>query len=106
MTTSTTPLSPAALRDLAHVLDDLIPPSGDGRLPGAGGLGLAAYLDTALDVMPELKAMVAAMEADFIKFYNDGNKAAGTRVRGAMQDLKNFAQTVRTEVQAKKNEKA
>jgi len=54
----------------------------------------------------ELKAMVAAMEADFIKFYNDGNKAAGTRVRGAMQDLKNFAQTVRTEVQSIKNEKA
>lgn len=53
----------------------------------------------------ELKAMVAAMEADFIKFYNEGNKAAGTRVRGAMQDLKNFAQTVRTEVQAIKNEK-
>ena len=52
----------------------------------------------------ELKAMVAAMEADFIKFYNDGNKAAGTRVRGAMQDLKNFAQTVRTEVQSIKNE--
>lgn len=52
----------------------------------------------------ELKAMVAAMEADFNKFYNEGNKAAGTRVRGAMQDLKNFAQTVRTEVQAIKNE--
>ncbi|MBK9035634.1 MAG: histone H1 [Myxococcales bacterium] len=52
----------------------------------------------------ELKALVAAMEADFIKFYNDGNKAAGTRVRGAMQDLKNFAQQVRTEVQALKND--
>ena len=53
----------------------------------------------------ELKALVAAMEADFTKFFNDGNKAAGTRVRGAMQELKNFAQAVRTEVQAKKNEK-
>lgn len=52
----------------------------------------------------ELKAMVAAMEADFNKFYNEGNKAAGTRVRGAMQELKNFAQAVRTEVQAIKNE--
>jgi hypothetical protein len=52
----------------------------------------------------ELKAMVAAMEADFTKFYNEGNKAAGTRVRGAMQELKNFAQQVRTEVQAIKNE--
>ena len=51
----------------------------------------------------ELKALIAAMEADFTKFYTDGNKAAGTRVRGAMQDLKNFAQQVRTEVQAIKN---
>lgn len=44
------------------------------------------------------------MEADFTKFFNDGNKAAGTRVRAAMQELKNFAQTVRTEVQSIKNE--
>jgi hypothetical protein len=52
----------------------------------------------------ELKALVASMEADFTKFFNDRNKAAGTRVRGAMQELKNFAQTVRTEVQAIKND--
>lgn len=51
----------------------------------------------------ELKAMVAAMEADFEKFYRDGNKAAGTRVRNAMQELKNLAQTIRTEVQSIKN---
>ena len=61
---------------------------------------------TTMSRFEELKALVAAAEADFTKFYNDGNKAAGTRVRGAMQDLKNFAQTVRTEVQAIKNEKA
>jgi flagellar biosynthesis/type III secretory pathway protein FliH len=54
----------------------------------------------------ELKNLVAAMEADFQKFYTDGNKAAGTRVRGAMQELKNFAQQVRTEVQAIKNDKS
>jgi len=53
----------------------------------------------------ELKALVAAAEADFAKFYNEGNKAAGTRVRAAMQELKNFAQTVRNEVQSIKNEK-
>ena len=51
----------------------------------------------------ELQAMVAAMAADFEKFYKDGNKAAGTRVRNAMQELKTFAQTIRTEVQAIKN---
>jgi hypothetical protein len=51
----------------------------------------------------ELQALVAGMAADFEKFYKDGNKAAGTRVRNAMQALKNFAQSVRTEVQAIKN---
>ena len=51
----------------------------------------------------ELKNMVAAMEQDFVSFYEKGNKAAGTRVRGAMQELKNFAQVVRTEVQSIKN---
>jgi flagellar biosynthesis/type III secretory pathway protein FliH len=52
----------------------------------------------------ELKALIAAAEADFNKFYADGNKAAGTRVRAAMQELKNLAQTIRTEVQTIKNE--
>jgi hypothetical protein len=54
----------------------------------------------------ELKQLVAAMESDFEKFYVHGNKAAGTRVRAAMQELKTFAQTVRNEVQTIKNEKA
>lgn len=52
----------------------------------------------------QLKALVANAEADFTKFYGEGNKAAGTRVRAVMQELKNFAQTVRTEVQSIKNE--
>jgi hypothetical protein len=52
----------------------------------------------------ELKQLVAAMESDFEKFYIHGNKAAGTRVRAAMQELKTFAQTVRNEVQTIKND--
>jgi hypothetical protein len=51
----------------------------------------------------ELKQLIAAMESDFEKFYVHGNKAAGTRVRAAMQELKTFAQTVRNEVQSIKN---
>ena len=35
--------------------------------------------------------------------FNDGNKAAGTRVRKNMQDIKNLAQQVRVEVQEMKN---
>ena len=52
----------------------------------------------------ELQALVAGMAGDFEKFFVSGNKAAGTRVRGAMQELKNFAQAVRTEVQTIKND--
>ena len=51
----------------------------------------------------ELQQLVAGMATDFEKFYRDGNKAAGTRVRNAMQELKTLAQTIRTEVQAIKN---
>ena len=42
--------------------------------------------------------MVEGMEADFQKFYEKGNKAAGTRVRKGMQDLKNMAQDIRKDV--------
>lgn len=52
----------------------------------------------------ELQQLVAGMQSDFEKFYRDGNKAAGTRVRNGMQELKTLAQAIRTEVQAIKNE--
>ena len=40
-----TDLSPEEQRALATVLDEIIPPSGDGRLPGAGELGVARYIE-------------------------------------------------------------
>ena len=52
----------------------------------------------------QLKDLVAGMEDDFSKFYDTGNKAAGTRVRKGMQDLKKMAQDIRTDVQDKKND--
>ncbi|MEM6360036.1 MAG: histone H1 [Bacteroidota bacterium] len=51
----------------------------------------------------ELKDLVDSLEADFDKFYDKGNNAAGTRVRKGMQELKNVAQEIRIEVQNKKN---
>ncbi len=51
----------------------------------------------------EVKALVAALEADVDKFYTKSNSAAGTRVRKGMQDLKNLAQSIRLEVQETKN---
>ena len=51
----------------------------------------------------EVKNLVMSLEADFEKFYDKGNQAAGTRVRKGMQELKNLAQDIRSEVQNLKN---
>ena len=51
----------------------------------------------------EVQDLVNSLEADFEKFYEKGNNAAGTRVRKGMQSLKNLAQDIRVEIQAKKN---
>ena len=50
----------------------------------------------------DLKSAVDALEEDFSKFYDKGNKAAGTRVRKAMQELKARAQAIRLDVQEQK----
>lgn len=50
-----------------------------------------------------LKELVAGMEDDFSKFYDKNNKAAGTRIRKGMQDIKKMAQDIRTDVQEQKN---
>lgn len=52
----------------------------------------------------DLKGFVDGLETDFNKFYNDGNKAAGTRVRNAMQSLKSMAQAIRVDVLEKKKD--
>jgi hypothetical protein len=51
----------------------------------------------------ELKNLLMSLEADFKKFYEQNNKAAGTRVRKGMLDLKNLAQDIRLNVQDIKN---
>jgi archaellum component FlaC len=53
----------------------------------------------------ELKTLVESFEKDFIKFYDKGNKSAGTRVRKAMNELKRKAQEIRKEVQELKGTK-
>lgn len=42
------------------------------------------------------------LREDFTKFYKKGNKAAGTRVRKGMQELKEIAQEVRLDVKDRK----
>ena len=52
----------------------------------------------------KLKSLVASIEADADKFFNNGNSAAGTRVRKGLQEIKTLAQEIRNEVTSKKNE--
>ncbi len=51
----------------------------------------------------EVKNLISGLEEDFKKFYENGNKAAGTRVRNGMNEIKKLAQDVRKEVTEKKN---
>ncbi len=55
-----------------------------------------------MDRLQELKDLVASFEKDFSKFYDKGNKSAGTRVRKHMNELKRKAQEIRKEVQERK----
>ncbi|HVN87708.1 MAG TPA: gluconate 2-dehydrogenase subunit 3 family protein [Candidatus Binatia bacterium] len=45
-------------RTLASVLDEIIPPSSDGRLPGAGAIDLVGYIKAAMPRLPELWSMI------------------------------------------------
>lgn len=63
-TTNDFGFSPDEMRTLASVLDEIIPPSADGRFPGAGQLGIAGYIDAAVRKTPELKSMIAQGLAD------------------------------------------
>ena len=53
----------------------------------------------------ELTNQVESLEEDLQKFYDKGVKAAGTRARKGLQELKKLAQEIRLEIQdIKKNE--
>ena len=56
-----------------------------------------------MEKFEDLKTIIESMSEDVAKFDDKGNKAAGTRVRKAMQEVKNLAQDLRKDVQAKKN---
>ena len=47
----------------------------------------------------ELRELLSTFEKDFVKFYEKGNKSAGTRVRKHMNELKRKAQDIRKEIQ-------
>jgi len=58
-----------------------------------------------IKLMQTMGTILEESETNATKF-TDGNKSAGTRLRKNMQDVKQFAQAVRTEVQKQKNSMA
>jgi len=54
----------------------------------------------------DLKAKLAEIETEAEKFYVKGNKAAGTRLRKGLQEVKNLAQEIRVDVSEKKKTEA
>ena len=57
-----------------------------------------------MNAFNKLVEKVEESSEDAIKFYENGNKAAGTRLRGFMQEVKALAQEVRSEVTEMKND--
>jgi len=51
-----------------------------------------------MEKFEELKSLVTSLEEDTTKFYEKGNKAAGTRLRKGCQEIKNLCQDIRKEV--------
>jgi len=66
-------------------------------------IALRISFEDNMDLFNELATIVNDATADAEKFYGKGNKAAGTRVRKAMQEIKRLAQEIRVDVQSKKN---
>ena len=51
----------------------------------------------------QLYSVLMSIQDDFQKFYQHNNKAAGTRVRKGMLELRKLSQEIRQEVQTIKN---
>ncbi len=51
----------------------------------------------------EMNELLDQLEPDITKFYEKGNKAAGTRARKTLQEMKKKAQDIRMEIQEWKN---
>lgn len=51
----------------------------------------------------QLTDVVEGAEEDLMKFYEKGNKAAGTRARKSLMELKKLAHEIRQEIQEIKN---
>ncbi|REL38167.1 histone H1 [Rhodohalobacter sp. SW132] len=51
----------------------------------------------------QVRSLISELEPDMEKFYEKGNKAAGTRARKTLQEIKKVSQEIRLEIQEMKN---
>jgi hypothetical protein len=56
-----------------------------------------------MEKINELKALIETVEKEGLAFYEKNNKAAGTRLRNALQQVKTIATDLRKDVTEKKN---
>ncbi len=56
-----------------------------------------------MEKFTQLKTLLDSIAIDADKFYNNGSKAAGTRVRSGFNQVKKLAQEIRQEITAIKN---
>jgi hypothetical protein len=82
-TNAATGLSGDELRTLACVLDLLIPPSSDGRMPGAGEVGIGARIDQLAQRDPGLRAVVVAGVASLDAVARVGGASGFAALAGA-----------------------
>lgn len=59
-----------------------------------------------METFEKMQALLEQIKPDVQKVFDKGNGSAGTRVRQSMQELKNLAQQLRTEIQEVKNQKS
>jgi len=75
---------------LSGVLDEIVPPRADGKLPGAGGLGMTRALSRPLgentDLLATTRRGLAALEADAVTRGADGFAALERTDRRAALD--------------------
>lgn len=60
-------------------------------------------MENTMSRLEQVKSLMNELEGDLEKFYDKGNKAAGTRARKQLQDLKKLSQEIRLEIQERKN---
>ena len=56
-----------------------------------------------MEKFENLKSIIEGLAEDVQKFDEKGNKAAGTRVRQGLQEIKKVAQDLRKEISDRKN---